>query len=85
MTYNYKCGACNKSFDLDVIIVQRDMAKQKPCPLCNASGKIERVIQSPAISFEGSKTTIRRAGSGWNDVLKKIDRYAGKNSTVDHY
>jgi len=85
MTYHYECGACNKSFELNVIIVQRDTAKQKPCPLCNAIGKIERIIQSPSISYEGSKTTIRRAGNGWNDVLKKIDRYAGKNSMVDHY
>lgn len=46
---------------------------------------MERIFELPAIAYEGRITDIRRAGTEWNDVLKKIDKYAGKNSKVDHY
>jgi hypothetical protein len=29
-----------------------------------------------------SKTPLRRAGSGWNDVLKKIKKGSGRSNTI---
>lgn len=85
MTYNYHCDACGKNFDKGFSIADRDKPTTKPCPACHKKGKVTRVFQSPAVSYEGPKSDIRKAGSGWNDVLKRIDKYAGKRSQVDHY
>ena len=85
MTYNYHCDACGKNFDKGFSIADRDKPTTKPCPACHKKGKVTRVFQSPSVSYEGPKSDIRKAGSGWNDVLKRIDKYAGKRSQVDHY
>ena len=85
MTYNYHCDACGKNFDKGFSIADRDKPTTKPCPACHKKGKVTRVFQSPAVSYEGPKSDIRKAGSEWNDVLKRIDKYAGKRSQVDHY
>ena len=85
MTYNYHCDACGKNFDKGFSIADRDKPTTKPCPACHKKGKVTRVFQAPAVSYEGAISDIKRAGSGWNDVLKRIDKYAGKKSQVDHY
>jgi putative FmdB family regulatory protein len=86
MIYNYICTACDKSFEKNVPIADREEPTKKPCPACHKKGKVDRVFQyAPAISYDGGVSDIKRAGSGWNDVLKRIDKYAGKRSQVDHY
>lgn len=45
----------------------------------------EYLISAPGLSYEGAVSPIRRAGSGWNDVLKGISKAAGKKSKINHY
>jgi putative FmdB family regulatory protein len=85
MTYNYHCAACGKDFEKNIPINDRDKQTKKPCPHCNKKGKVERVFKSPGISYEGAVSDIKRAGSNWNDVLTRIDKYAGRRSQVDRY
>ena len=85
MTYNYHCLRCGAHFEKNIVIADRDAPLKKPCPSCKKKGQIERVFEAPSISYEGVVSDIKRAGSGWNDVLKRIDKYAGKKSAVDHY
>jgi len=48
-----------------------------------AEGKdtVKRIIRSaPRISYDGAQTILQRAGSGWNDVLKKIQKGSGRGA-----
>lgn len=64
-------------------MADRDVPLSEPCTSCAATDTIKRIVSSPAISYAGAQTVLQRAGSGWNDVLKKIQkgsgRYAKKN------
>jgi len=40
-----------------------------------------RVYQAPAL-ISDSKSTLRRAGSGWQDVLGKIKKGSGKGNSI---
>lgn len=57
-----------------------------PCETCGAGKEnMIRIFQSPTVSYEMGHPA-KRAGSGWNDVLKRVEKYAGtKRSTVEHY
>lgn len=58
---------------------KRDEAVQEPCPECN--GEIYRTLETGGLVSD-SKTPLRRAGSGWNDVLKKIKKGSGQKNTI---
>jgi hypothetical protein len=64
-------------------MADRDVPLREPCSACAATDTIKRVVCAPSISYDGAQTVLQRAGSGWNDVLKKIQkgsgRYAKKN------
>jgi hypothetical protein len=41
------------------------------------------IIAATGISYHGPISNTRRAGSGWNDVLKGIKKASGKNN-INH-
>ena len=84
MTYEYYCDKCNDKWDESHTIEDRDLPVGNDCP-CAEGGFIKRGVCAPAISFAGVVSPIRRAGSGWNDVLKGIKKASGKENTIDHY
>jgi hypothetical protein len=58
---------------------KRDEATQEPCPECG--GEVYRTMETAGL-ISDSKTPLRRAGSEWNDVLKKIKKGSGKNNSI---
>lgn len=58
---------------------KRDEATQEPCPDCG--GEIFRTMETGGL-ISDSKTPLRRAGSGWNDVLKKIKKGSSRRNTI---
>lgn len=62
----------------------RDLALKRACPNCKKKNGIERILNCMAISYD-TINPIRRAGSGWNDVLKKISAPCGRHSKIVHY
>jgi len=58
---------------------KRDEATQEPCPECG--GEIYRTLETGGL-ISDSKTPLRRAGSGWNDVLKKIKKGSGRKNSI---
>ena len=44
----------------------------------------EYIIGAPGISLEGSQSMVKRAGGGWNDMLKQIKK-TNPGSNVEHY
>jgi len=85
MTYTFKCASCEHEWEASMSMSERDVPLSEPCVACAASGEgiVKRIIASPGISYAGGQTILQRAGSGWNDVLKKIQKgsghYARKN------
>ena len=84
MTYDYYCDKCDKIWEESHAIADRDKPCGKSCP-CDKDGKVKRGVCAPALSFEGSVSTIRKAGSGWNDLLKGVKKASGVESTIEHY
>jgi putative FmdB family regulatory protein len=78
--YNYRCLKCDKTEERFVSISQRD--DSQTCS-CEESGEMKRMISNPSLSHD-MINPIKRAGSGWNDVLKRISKNSGKNN-IEHY
>lgn len=84
MTYDYYCDKCDKVWEESHSIADRDKPVGKTCP-CEGNGTVKRGVCAPGLSYEGAVSPIRRAGSGWNDVLKGIKKAAGPKSKINHY
>ncbi len=84
MMYQFRCSACSAEFEANLSMNERDAPLLIPCKQCN-TGKINRVFTTAGISYAGNKSAVRRAGSGWNDVLKKIKSTAGRTNTIDTF
>ena len=83
MRYDYYCQECNEAWEEVQFMNDRDLPLSSPCPHCKAEGAVKRGISSLAISYQGSKTVLQRAGSGWNDVLKKIKKASGRDNSLE--
>lgn len=84
MIYDYYCDKCGKVWEETHSIANRDEPVGKPCP-CEDGGTVKRGVCAPGLNYQGSLSPIKRAGSGWNDVLKGIKKAAGPKSTIEHY
>lgn len=58
---------------------QRDEATKSPCPECG--DELYRTMETGGLVSD-SMSTMRRAGSEWNDVLKGIKKASGKDNTI---
>lgn len=58
---------------------KRDEAAQEPCPDCG--GEVYRTMETAGL-ISDSKTPLRRAGSEWGDVLKKIKKGSARKNTI---
>jgi putative FmdB family regulatory protein len=83
MLYGYTCQKCKHVFDLNCSVSDRDKATREPCPACSAEA-VTRDVSAANISYTGFISLHKRAGSGFNDLLKKIKKGAGKNAVVNH-
>ena len=85
MTYDYKCTSCEKEWEENLTIATRNAPCEKPCPHCESKDSVIKLISPTRMSYEGAVSMQRRAGSGWNDVLKTIKKNSGPNSAIETY
>jgi hypothetical protein len=85
MIYEYICHTCNAVWEENMPMADRDKPVDQPCPMEGCDGKIARAVTAPNLSYDGAVSPIKRAGSGWNDVLKGIKKASGSGCTIDHY
>tara|TARA_R110000772_G_scaffold20140_3_gene55945 strand:- start:9218 stop:9586 length:369 start_codon:yes stop_codon:yes gene_type:complete len=78
--YDYHCLTCGAIEERLVTIAKKD--EPIPCS-CGKGKKLQRMVANPSISYD-TINPIRRAGSGWNDVLQRIEKNSGKNN-IEHY
>lgn len=79
--YDYHCDACGHEFTEQLRIDDRKIPVENPCPKCNQSKNIQQTIK-PVGFVSSSISTLRRAGSEWGDVLKKVKKASGKGNTI---
>jgi putative FmdB family regulatory protein len=77
--YDFHCTACKHDFE-EIVPIARNKELQK-CPKCGEV-KGERQVSAVAVNYTGFKNNIKRAGSGWNDILKSVKKASGKSNTI---
>lgn len=81
MTYKYMCSKCEHVWEEKLPINDRNKPLDLPCPNCQEKGGITRVFEMPAL-VSTPPDILKKAGSGWNDVLKKIKKGSGSKNTI---
>ena len=84
MTYTYRCDACDHQWEDRLPMSDRDVPTTQPCVHCDCIDAVKRIIDfAPRISYDGAKTILQRAGSGWNDVLNKVKKGSGRHANME--
>jgi len=84
MNYDYRCDSCEESWEESHNMNDRDVPTEKDCPKCGSSECVKRIPSAVRMSYQGRPgEAMRKAGSGWNDVLGKIKKGAGRKSTIN--
>lgn len=81
MIYNYQCRACEHEFTRHLPMDDRKIPEGEPCPSCGKEGTIYQKIGAPSFVSD-TKSTLTRAGQGWQDVLKRVKANSGKNNSI---
>lgn len=81
MIYDYSCKECESTWEESLPYQRRDEPLEVTCPKCGKLGGVFRMVNKVAITTD-SISVQRRAGAGWNDVLKKLHKTAGKESKI---
>lgn len=83
MNYDYRCNSCNAEWEESQFLNDRDLPTEEPCPHCKEMSVKRVILKAPRVSYSGAVSNLKRAGSGWNDVLTGIKKASGKNSTIE--
>tara|TARA_R110001606_G_scaffold114217_2_gene241629 strand:- start:1586 stop:1840 length:255 start_codon:yes stop_codon:yes gene_type:complete len=83
MIYDYYCEKCGDRWEQTMTIATRNDPVGTDCP-CGEKGSVKKGVSAPGLNFQGAISPIRRAGTGWNDILKGIKKASGKENTIEH-
>lgn len=83
MIYTFECESCGDRFEANLPMSENKRPLVEPCPLCSAQDTVFRVFDSTGFIYTREGATQKAAGSGWNDVLKSIDKASGSGSTIN--
>jgi rubredoxin len=87
MIYQYKCHSCEYIFTKNLPMDKSKTPLSEPCPRCENLNNVYRDYSSVNLSYDMMDVHTRAknvAGSDWKEVLKKIDKTAGRNSRVTY-
>ncbi len=79
--YDYRCIKCDRIEERSVMISKKD--DLHTCT-CGEKGEMKRLISNPPIVHD-TIHPIRRAGTEWNDVLKRIEKNSARANNIEHY
>lgn len=84
MIYEYNCLTCGHVWEANFQMSMRDQPCSQPCPSCEKEGGVKRALSAPPLNYNGGglKSSITRAGSGWNDVLNRVKKASGRSNTI---
>lgn len=79
--YQYKCNACEHTFNRQLKISERNAPIDEDCPSCDSRGHINQLIGTPLVSY--STNPGMRITSSFNDRLKDMKKTKGEGCTID--
>lgn len=77
--YDFNCPDCKHEFEENVPLADRD--KPRACPKCGKK-RVTRGVSAVKVNYGGFKDPITRAGSGWNDLLKRVKKGSARKNTI---
>lgn len=77
--YNYACRSCDTEFSETYSMDDRKIPTEAPCSECG--GEIFQKLGTPGF-ISDSKSMHTRAGSEWQDILKKVKKGSGQSNTI---
>jgi putative FmdB family regulatory protein len=80
--YDYRCIKCGRIEERIVMISKKD--DPSTCT-CEEKGEMKRLISIPPAVVHDTIHPIRRAGTEWNDVLKRIEKNSARENNIEHY
>ena len=75
-TYDYYCGACEHTFEEQLLIKDRNKPTKKPCPKCGKND-IRKLVGAPGIG-DAVSLGRKKIDNGFRDVLSKIEEKTGQ-------
>ena len=69
--YDYKCLACQESFEEFLPIKQRKKPETKPCPKCGEKRVQQVIITSPNVGVDFGMD-IHKAKGGFKDAMQRV-------------
>lgn len=78
--YLYACKGCEHTLEKRSTIADRNLELEVPCPECEGTN---RYISLGAVATVGGVSVTDKRPHGWRDVLEKVHKSAGKQSTVN--
>jgi putative FmdB family regulatory protein len=79
-TYTFRCTECGYVEDKFLKMAERDKQNGGVCPNCEAEA-LDRGVNTPMI-VSGVNELYSKIPHGFRDVLKKMDKDAGKHSKI---
>lgn len=79
-TYEYRCNACQETFEEFLPLAKRKTPEKKACPCCGEKRVKQVVLSSPSVGVDLGKD-IHKATGGFKDAMQKVCDAPGiKNS-----
>ncbi|RPG31837.1 MAG: hypothetical protein CBB72_011765 [Muricauda sp. TMED12] len=80
-SYSYECTACGEQWSEILPIKDMNKPTELRCAQCLQYGTVQKKLTTPGFVSD-SKSVLRRAGTEWQDVLKKVKKASGKGNTI---
>lgn len=77
--YDYGCHGCDNQFTESLSVDNRKIPTESPCTECGGE-VFQRLTGTSLVS--DYKSPHRRAGTEWQDILKKVKKESGRNNTI---
>ena len=74
--YDYKCTACEETFEMFVSMKERKKPETKPCPKCGEKKIKQTILSSPNVCVDLGMD-IHKAKGGFKDAMQKIAEAPG--------
>lgn len=79
--YQYKCNACEHTFNRKLKISERNNPIDEDCPSCDSRGHINQLIGTPLVSY--STNPGMKVSDNFTDRLNEMKKTKGKGCTIE--
>lgn len=82
--YEYKCAACQHTFELTLSMKDNDVPKESPCPECKAEGTVDRYFSSAPKTIDAFNAGRVRLNGDFRNKLENIKKFYKNDNINEH-